>query len=296
MYRTVLASLFALLPVAALAMPDTPAPPAAADATPRGLIEQSWLIAPKTIGAFRLIEHSYDPAQKAAGAMFRYQALPEPDTVVDVFVYPAGQGTQASMLEAGMRDFRGSLKNAERTGYFDNVKIRDDSRFALDPDAKPDTKPSKRRARQNPDAVIQAALAAQDLVGQRLLMEMQTGQPRRPVYSAGYLFYKHMYYYKVRVSIPQSLMDANTFAETADHGARSMVGAIEVLNVGDCNNVVHINTKARQNEIMHQFISQTLARANDNCSSTLEPKVLEEKRRIAETVLIEFDADDWKSP
>ncbi|MDO5610963.1 MAG: hypothetical protein Q4G62_09390 [Pseudomonadota bacterium] len=305
MHRPALASLFVLctLLVAgttpAHADSQTPAaaqPAASAEPNPpRGLIEQSWLIAPRSVGAFRLIEHSYDPAHKAAGAMFRYQALPEPDTIVDVFVYPAGQGTQATLLEAGMRDFRRSLKDAERAGYFDNVKIGDDSRFALDPAAPAYAKPAKRRARQDADAVIQSALAEQQLVGQRMLMTMQTGQSRQAIRSAGYLFYKNMYFYKVRISIPEVRMDASTFAETSDHAARSLVNGIDVLNVGDCSKVAYINPKANENQLMQQLISQVMARQGDNCSQTLDAGMLEEKRRLAETVLIEFDADDWRS-
>ena len=42
--------------------------------TKRPLIVRSHVAAPRTIGAFRLKEAKYDPAQKAAGAMFRTAA------------------------------------------------------------------------------------------------------------------------------------------------------------------------------------------------------------------------------
>lgn len=281
MYRWILALLLASMSLGA----------AAAELTDEK-IEKSFIIAPKVVGAFSLLETKYDPTNKAAGVMLRYQPVPEPGVYTDVFVYPAGQGQAESILKSGMREFRTTLHDAERAGYVGRMKIRQDRRFDLQiGEAKAET------SGDTPiDNIAKGMLAAQKISGHRLLLDVTPGKENTPFRSVGYLFYKQLYFYKLRISLPQSAIGAEEFDELTEHAARSLIPAIDVMNIGGCGNKsIYIAPKANDEQATTQLIGQLMTISADNCKSELDEKELEGKRKQAEIVQIDFDATDWKT-
>lgn len=249
----------------------------------RPLIIQSLIAAPRTIGAFRLKETTYRPEQKAAGAMFRYAAVPEPDLTVDVFVYPAGREQQAEAIKRGMVDFHDSLQAAQQAGYFRNLEILDEAAFPLSTST---PGPPKDR--------LAALITASEPIGRRIDMTMEAGESNAPLRSRGYLFYKHLYFYKVRVSVPAAAMAVEEFGEFTDHAARILVGNIDTLNIGGCaDDPVYVDEKADADIAVQALITQVAQRNQENCLSSIDEARLAKHSKGAETVTIDYAPGDW---
>ncbi len=252
--------------------------------TKRPLIVRSHVAAPRTIGAFRLKEAKYDPAQKAAGAMFRYAAVPEPELGADVFVYPAGRQPQAEAIKRGMVDFREGLQAAQQAGYYRNLEISGEVAFPLSATASAAPAGDK----------LGAIVAAAEPVGSRIDMTFDAGNTGIPYRSRGYLFYQHLYFYKVRVSVPVEAMDAESFGEFADHTARTLVSRIDTINIGGCGDApVYFDNKADTDTAAMALITQVAQRNQENCRSKIDEAELAKLTQGADTVTIEYSADEW---
>ncbi|WP_369939316.1 hypothetical protein [Xanthomonas medicagonis] len=107
--------LLASIAGAASAEPKQPPAPA------RAYIETSYLIAPKTAGAFQLTRSKYNPAAKSAGAGFHYAMATHPELVIDVFVYPAGRHDATTALADGLAAFRHDLASAVTEGTYSRL-------------------------------------------------------------------------------------------------------------------------------------------------------------------------------
>lgn len=272
-----LACAMGLGPVAPTLAKDAP------QAKQRPLITQSHVIAPRTIGAFRLKETRYKPEQKAAGAMFRYAAIPEPELSADVFVYPAGRLPQAEAVKRGMADFHASLQSASEAGFFHNLKLVDEQPFPL--------KPGAAGKSDNP---LEAVVAAAEPVGRRIDMTLEVGDARMPLRSRGYLFHKNLYFYKVRVSVPAAAMDAQAFGEFADHAARTLAERVDTINIGGCgDDPVYVDKKADGDAAALALITQVVQRNQENCRSKINNTELAKLTKGAETVTIKYSANDW---
>ncbi len=249
----------------------------------RPLIVQSHIAAPRSIGAFRLEETTYRPEQKAAGAMFRYAAVPEPELSADLFVYPAGRQPQADAVKRGMADFHDSLQSAEQAGFFRNLKISDEVPFPLSP-----------MASAKSDNALDAVVTAAEPVGRRIDMTLEVGEANTPLRSRGYLFYKNLYFYKVRVSVPAAAMDAQAFGEFADHAARTLAERVDTINIGGCgDDPVYVDKKADGDAAALALITQVVQRNQENCRSKINNTELAKLTKGAETVTIKYSANDW---
>ncbi len=257
---------------------------AAADKSQQPLIVRSHIIAPRSAGAFRLKETSYRPEQKAAGALFRYASVPEPALTTDVFVFPAGRQPQREAIERGMLEFHAGLRAAQEANYFHDLKMVNEETFPL---AVPDSKSGS-------NDPIAAAIAAEAPIGRRIDMTMDMGDARTPYRSRGYLFYKHLNFYKVRVSVPTEAMDAKDFAEFSDHAARTLVADIDTLNIGACaDKTIFVDDKAKGQEAMLAMARQLAAFANENCKAEVSEGDLAKLTHGAETVTIEYSPNEW---
>ena len=275
-----LACAMGLGPVAPTLAKDAP------QAKQRPLITQSHIIAPRTIGAFRLKETRYKPEQKAAGAMFRYAAIPEPELSADVFVYPAGRLPQAEAVKRGMADFHASLQSASEAGFFHNLKLLDEQPFPLKPDAA-----------GKPDNPLEAAVAAAEPVGRRIDMTLEVGDARMPLRSRGYLFHKNLYFYKVRVSVPAEAMPAAEFGEFADHAARTLVERIATVNIGGCGDEpVYVDQNADPDAAALALVTQVAQRNQENCRGEISQADLAKLTQGAEAVTIEYAPNEWSGP
>ena len=200
-----------------------------APAEARPYVETSYLIAPRQVGDFELQGSSFDPGQKFDGAGFRYALKDHQETRVDIYVYPAGRMSPAEAIDSGIRDFRASMKYAAEHGTYSRLQELRDDPFPLDA---ADTRGSETPANDLDAQVIQAIAQAEQVSGRRLQMQLNLMPQDWPMYSNGYLFYKQLYYFKLRASAAQERISQEQFDALTDQAARTLIPALQVANVG----------------------------------------------------------------
>lgn len=72
--------------------------------------------------------------------------------------------------------------------------------------------------------MIAAIADAERIVGEKLQLSMDLSSSGMPLLSNGYLFYKQLYYIKVRVSAAQQAVAQSRFDALADQAARARTG------------------------------------------------------------------------
>lgn len=280
------ACLLALAPAAASAKPkQTPAPS-------RPYIETSYVIAPKAVGAFTLTRSKYDPAAKLAGAGFHYALADHPELAIDVFVYPTGRQDPAVALDAGLVAFRRDLASAVTQGTYARLDELDHAPFVLGGDAAPASKP----ANAVDAALLEAIAGSERMAGERLRLSLQLSSTGMPLFSNGYLFYKQLYYFKVRVSAAQEGMAQDGFDALADQAARALVPAIQVANVGGCADAtIHIDVNNTPDQRAAALVRQATTHMGFNCHGSARDAGIDGQAGTADVVEIAYAADDWTS-
>ncbi|HYQ24184.1 hypothetical protein [Stenotrophomonas sp.] len=287
----ILAAALAVVPLAAAAAGPVPAP-AAAPAAGRAFIEYSDITAPRQVGPWQMVNHSYDPDNKRAGAGFSYTHPDHAGVIASVYVYPAGRMTHDAALEHGMADFRSDLRAAVTAGVYSGLEERGSSAFNL-------ALADGRAGSSRDDAALAAIAKRMDngtLTGQKLQLRMDLASSQRrpgklPMRSNGYLFYKQLYYFKVRVSGAETLMDEADFQALADAATRGLVPAIEVANVGACADLSIDLAEGQTPEQMAEAATRQLAtQMRYNCRDAAWAPA-----ENTEVVRIDYDAGDWAS-
>lgn len=286
------ALLSACLLVLVLVADVASAKPKRVPAPARAYIETSYLIAPKTAGEFRLTRSKYDPAAKSAGAGFHYAMAEHPEVAIDVFVYPAGRQEPAKALEEGMAAFRRDLAAAVTQGTYSRLDELDHAPFVLSGDPAPAPQPAN-----DIDATVLAAIADADRMGgERLRLSLRLSSSGMPLFSNGYLFYKQLYYFKVRVSAAQQGLAQDSFDALADQAARTLVPAIEVANIGACADAaIHIDTNGTPERTAVELVRQARLQMGFNCHDSAEDAGLAHAADANDVVAIAYAADDWRS-
>ncbi|MDQ3494057.1 MAG: hypothetical protein M3485_00635 [Pseudomonadota bacterium] len=260
----------------------------------RGYIETSYLIAPRQVAAFVLESARYDPDQKYAGAGFRYLTGHHQETRIDVYVYPAGRMDQTTALGDGMKAFRADIERAVAAGQYTNLRLQDETDFSL-VDRAP-AAASGSTGDQNATEILNTISDAIRPEGRKLLMSLNIQPHDWPMHSVGYLFYRQLYYFKVRATAAQERVSADDFHTLADHVAHTLVPAIEVVNVGDCaNSVINLSTAASTEEIAKSLVTQAATHQGYNCHSTTEAAGMDKKRKDTEVVEISYSLQEWRS-
>ncbi|MEB1549902.1 hypothetical protein VDQ94_13550 [Xanthomonas campestris pv. campestris] len=268
------------------------AKPKEAPTSPRAYIETSYLIAPRTVGPFSLARRAYTPDAKAAGAAFHYAMSGQPDLSIDVFVYPLGQRDQTQAIAEGMAAFRKDLASAVTQGSYSRLDELDQTTLVLPTNDAPAAAPAN-----GTDAKVIAAIAdAQRVVGEKLRLRTQLSSTGKPMRSNGYLFYKQLYYFKVRVSADEDAMAQDAFESLADQAALALVPAIQVTSIGGCAKAsIRVDTDATPEEQAVALARQIKTHLGFNCHGTLKEAGIEDAARTADVVEIAYDAGDWKS-
>lgn len=285
--------------------------PGEPEAGARPFIETSYVIAPERIGEFVIEGSSYDAANKYAGAGFRYALPGHQETRFDVYVYPAGRSAEDEAVERGMVEFKAGFAEAEEAGYYRNVRIVEESDFTLAlPEAEPEPVVSGGKdttaihgasGDETPGtldpgeaALISKLLEASQHTGRRLSLQLDLLPQDMPMHSGGYLFHKQLYFFKVRVSAARERIDDAGFQALADRAARSLVPAIDVVNIGDCANVViTLDPDADPQAVAESLVTQSAAYQGENCYQDAAAAGVAEKSAGARVVEIAFDAQDW---
>ncbi|UPG90741.1 hypothetical protein L2Y96_02915 [Luteibacter aegosomaticola] len=213
-----------MIPVLALGLASTPvgaqsaptAPPLApVDAqTHRGVVDDTWIIAPRRLAdaTLQAVKNYADEGDIAAGVSLRYGIDHAEWVVADVFIYPAGQGDEPKMLAQAVQDFRESVAFAERQEIYRNVWWGDEAPYT-------------------------AKLAGGRKQAGRFLPIVFDSQ-NDMLTSRTYLFYRKMYYVKVRLSTTVDAVDS--LSDNADRFIASLLDGIDIVSVGSCGRKLDI--------------------------------------------------------
>ena len=260
----------------------------------RAYVETSYLIAPRRVGDFTLEGVQYDKSLKYSGAGFRYVLDGHQETRIDVYVYPAGKMSQGTAMSQGMAAFRADLGRAVDAKSYTNLSMQDEQEFLLASPPQPSNPQSL--ADLNAAELMSAVATATHPAGRKVQMTMNLQPHELPMYSSGHLFYKQLYYFKVRASAAQERIDEKQFDALADLAARTLVPAIEVANVGDCaNSVIHLSTNATPEEAASALVSQSTLHRGYNCHTTAEHAGIDKEPEDFAIVDISYEPREWKS-
>jgi len=257
----------------------------------RPYVETSYLIAPRHVGEFELEDASYDPGQKYSGAGFRYALKDHQEIRFDVYVYPAGRMPQATAVEGGMKAFRDDLKQAVNQGTYTNLQELQDSSFPLQA-----TAPVAVPANDIDAAAIKAEAEAGQVTGSKLQLRMNLQPNNWPMYSSGYLFYKQLYYFKLRASAAQERISQDAFDALADRAAQTLIPALRVANIGDCANAtIELSPDASPEALTVSMVQQITEAMSRSCHPTADKADLPQAGSDSEVIQISYTADEWKS-
>lgn len=210
----VLALGLASCPVGAQVAPAAP-PLAPVDAqTHRGVVDDTWIIAPRRLADATLeaVKNYADEGDIAAGVSLRYGIDNADWVIADVFIYPAGQGDEPKMLAQAVQDFRESVAFAERQEIYRNVWWGEETPYT-------------------------AKLSGGRKQAGRFLPIVFDAQ-RDMLTSRTYLFYRKMYFVKVRLSTAVEAVDS--LSDNADRFIASLLDGIDIVSVGSCGRKLDI--------------------------------------------------------
>jgi len=275
------ASLFLLVAMAAAAT--------AADAPVRAYVETSYVVAPQRVAGFRLADARFDPQNKYAGAGFTYKADEDPRPVISVFVYPAGRMAQDEAPRDGMAAFRHDLQRARETGTYDRLEtgIEDAFPLAAHSDASDTSDLSQ-------DAELLATIASYSRIdGRRLGLKAHLARQDLELRSVGFLFYRQLYYFKVRVSVEAGAMASDAFDRFADRAARTLVPAIQAVHVGDCANASITVPDDNPEEAARILVREATLQQGYNCHADRMAAGIDALSRDARVIEIGYTANEW---
>ncbi|MET0936440.1 MAG: hypothetical protein ABWX83_10640 [Luteibacter sp.] len=174
----------------------------------RGVVDDTWIIAPKRLADATLagVKNYADEGDIAAGVSLRYRIDHAEWIIADVFIYPAGEGATAAMLQRATEDFRESVAYAERQQIYRNVWWGDESPYT-------------------------ATLAGGKKLEGRFLPIVFDAQ-QDMLTSRTYLFYRKLYFVKVRLSTTVEAVDS--LAENADRFIGSLLDGVDIVSTGTC--------------------------------------------------------------
>ncbi|MEG3049151.1 MAG: hypothetical protein RR792_03035 [Thermomonas sp.] len=259
----------------------------------RAYIEATHVVAPEQVGEFSLERASFDPKAKYSGAGFTYESDDQPRPVISVYVYPAGQMTQDAALRDGMAAFREDLRLAQEAGTYGDLEIVDADAFPLS-----GTGEVAEDAKGTPaDAELLAIIAkASRIDGQHLGLRMRLPGQDVDIQSAGFLFYKQLYYFKVRISVAADAMPPDAFKAFADRAARILVPAIQAVNIGACANAtITLPSDGSPEEAGGILVREATLHQGYNCHASRTDAKLEALSRGARVIEIGYSAAEWKS-
>ena len=314
----------------ALALLLASATAAAAEQPPRAFIERTLVIAPHRVGQFVLQGSHYDPAHRFAGVSLRYALPGNDETRIDLFVYPIGQGEVEETLDRGMRDFRATLDAAQQAGYYRGLRVAEAVEFDIPlppPDGGDEPGDAPAGPLQETAAVDDHSVSDGSGDGERdedadahlAMFATLSGADRRidgrmlelayeypgqaqdewlPMHSRGYLLYRHLHFFKGRISAAESRIDHAAFAALADGAMHALVPAVQAYNIGSCGDTtVHVDLALPEREmgdmLMRQLVAAQVRSEAGNCRARADTAELSALSRDAEVVVIEYAPGDW---
>lgn len=261
----------------------------AADKPKAMFIEHTYVLAPKQIGPLRLEKTSYDPAHRFSGVNASYRSASVPGATMNLFVYPAGRYLQKDAIEEGMKEFVSSFPDAQKRGTYKLAEIESITSFTLDELAEP----HKKSANALDNAILDA-LASEAIEGRKIKLTIRLQDDTR-IRSFGYLFYKNLNFFKVRISTLYADSTDVDFEKFADAAARLMVSSAGALNAGSCaEKNIDLNEGDTPEQMAVEISVQTFRFENERCSATIAPETVTKEARTHQIDKIEFKPGDWR--
>ncbi|APG03272.1 hypothetical protein BJI69_04675 [Luteibacter rhizovicinus DSM 16549] len=210
----VLIGLTAGLDVYAQEAPAAPPFALPAAGSHRGVVDDTWIIAPKRLSDATLsaVKNYADEGDIAAGVSLRYRIDHAEWIIADVFIYPAGQGDNTKMLRQATDDFRESVAYAERQEIYRNVWWGDEGAYT-------------------------ASLSGGKKIEGRFLPIVFDAQ-QDMLTSRTYVFYRKLYFVKIRLTTTVDAVDS--LAENADPFISGLLDGVEVISAGSCGRQMDI--------------------------------------------------------
>lgn len=184
----------------------------AADKPARPVIEDTYIVAPRSIGEYALIEtvNYGDKGELLAGVALRYRDSLLPSMTADIYVYPGGDN---ETIEQAERTFRDSVKSAAEHGIYSDVRWGEPQSYQL---------------QQREGGAWQGRM-----------IPMQVRHKDGEVASRTYLFHHGLYDYKLRVDVPAA--QAAELPAAADALVRSVLPTVLVVSTGSCGKQLTID-------------------------------------------------------
>lgn len=290
MNRPLTAALVALVLAGCATAPDRPsAAQAATEAPKRAFIERSLVIAPETLGEFRLAGMDDFPDQPQAGVALQFAHRDFPDVVISLFVYPVGRTDREAALEGGMAQFRQELDMLAAQGRYTDVVYGDETVFDLDtvdvdghagiPAKAPEApEPGKPVTSEEKVLALVAEIdsAMDSSLGKRL--PLRFARDGSPADSATFMFYRGLHLYKGRVSASAGALAADSFERFANHAMTKIVPAVQVRNTGGCGQTtITVDSGAgeqqQQEQLMRGIIESARRSEDESCAPALDRTV-----------------------
>ncbi|MCW5581832.1 MAG: hypothetical protein KIS72_10885 [Luteimonas sp.] len=291
------------------------------DAPKQPFIVRTHVVAPHKVGDFVLEGARYDSANKLAGVGVRYFLPGHEEARIDLFVYPHGQADTEAALDQGMRDFRATLEAAAKAGYYRDLAVADAVEFDV---PLPPSVPVPGIAESPAPADDAAAAPAEDAAdpeeaGRIAMLAGLLGANRRVdgrlialhyespglaegewllMRSRGYLFYRHLYFFKGRISAAESRIDPAAFEALADRAMRELVPAVQAYNIGSCGDVtLYVDPDLPEREavdaLMRELVAAQTRSEASNCHAKSEESEVAALAEDADVVTIEYAPEDW---
>jgi hypothetical protein len=312
------ASLIAFAPAAAATQPkplDLSVPTFDLDLTPKPtqFLERSVVRVPKRTGKYTLVRTHYDPTHQEAGVATEWRVDGAPkDLVLTVYAYPRGRGEEAELVQREIAlvatavqigDTRGLSSDSHSGARQPFVVLRGAPTAVLedkappapfDPTPKPEIRPVPAANADWVEKLEAENWRPPNSHGIRQAFSMKLGGV--PMRSLAYVFHRHLFGFKVRISVPEENMDQAAFEKAADAAARWLVPQIDVQNIGTCGKVTvyHEPPGVDFEEWARGEIARGYARVQwENCG-------LEENRKAGrsdfERIEIAYPPGAWGKP
>jgi hypothetical protein len=180
----------------------------------QAVIDDSFIIAARRLPGASLerVKNYADDGDLAAGVSLRYRLDKAPWIVADLFVYPAGEGPADAMLALETKDFHDSVAYAESKGIYTNVWRGSEAPYSI-PLADGGTLPGR-------------------------FLPMAFDSENEMLASRTYLFYRKLYFYKVRMTTGAQAVES--LSELADGFTRDVVNGVDVVSTGTCGRQLEI--------------------------------------------------------
>jgi len=280
---------------------------------PVQFLDRSVVRVPTSIGKYTLVDTIYDPKHIDNGVSTQWRVAGAPaGLTLTVYAYPLGRAEEKDTVQREIANVATVVQIGESRGlYVDAVAgervpfvvVRGVSMPIRKDEAAPgpfDPAPkSEARPEPDPKADPVAKLWADNWRtpnshGVRQAFSFKRGG--EPMRSLAYVFHRHLFGFKVRISVPASAMEQDAFEKLADTATRWLVPQIDVRNFGTCGNVVVSDADFGTDEsLMEQRVQAALIRgftrtAWENCAPS--PTAAPEPKGVKKIEIV-YPAGTW---